>query len=285
MTKRIKHVSELPKWFQISKYRKANQLDSLGWYAQLTIRQELEAIIACHINNDPNDEEFINDTQDVKEIIELVHQNPIVNINSDPLIEKYFFTNPLKYTKNPYSSLGVHSLTIEELFRIEESVDPKELELLWRCHHSSWYFNHPKREQIYDPVKDHAEPYRPQANSAAYIDWELPDSQLIDHFKQFLIANRPHKIEHPTKRYRKIDFQNWCRFGVLPYLDLTTWEMEENVTIPNRVMAAAIFSNSELGEETIRKTTRPLAEKLQEEEILNLFASQIRLEKTEENNS
>ena len=38
MAKRIKHVSELPSWFDLKKYDFAEKLDALGWYQQLAIR-------------------------------------------------------------------------------------------------------------------------------------------------------------------------------------------------------------------------------------------------------
>src|SRR5881394_1963592 len=38
MTRRIKHVSELPEWFKLDKYNNARKLDANGWYEQFCIR-------------------------------------------------------------------------------------------------------------------------------------------------------------------------------------------------------------------------------------------------------
>ena len=41
MTSRIKHVSELPEWFHLDKYKKAIKLDAAGWHAQLALRGKI----------------------------------------------------------------------------------------------------------------------------------------------------------------------------------------------------------------------------------------------------
>jgi hypothetical protein len=68
------------------------------------------------------------------------------------------------------------------------------------------------------------------------------------------------------------DFNEWIRIGILPYLDLKIWEMQENVSIPNRVMADAIFTDEISGEETVRKTTDKLACQVLEGDILKELA-------------
>lgn len=39
MMKRIKHISELPTWFNLQQYEFTNDLDSLGWFKQLIARE------------------------------------------------------------------------------------------------------------------------------------------------------------------------------------------------------------------------------------------------------
>jgi len=55
---------------------------------------------------------------------------------------------------------------------------------------------------------------------------------------------------------------------VLPYCDLSIWANYENVTIPQRVMADAIFIDGEKGEESIRRVTVPLVALLMENEAI-----------------
>ncbi len=96
------------------------------------------------------------------------------------------------------------------------------------------------------------------------VNLDLPDSILMENFKQYLVTLREKTRTYCSvkKPYRRRAFDDWRRFGVLPFLDLRIWKREADVTIPNRVIADAIFPPGEGGEETVRKTTAPLVEKL-----------------------
>ncbi len=126
---------------------------------------------------------------------------------------------------------------------------------------------------------------------ATRVNWELPDTILIEHFKQFLKINRPANYDDDQyksflkKCYRKPDFNEWQRLGILPFLDLTCWASESALVIPYRVMADAIYPPGEGGEETVRKTTAPLAEMLMSEEALDALAHQAALEIAESNSN
>jgi hypothetical protein len=41
MTKQIRHVSELPKWFDLAKYAEAELLDLAGWCEQFVVRRDI----------------------------------------------------------------------------------------------------------------------------------------------------------------------------------------------------------------------------------------------------
>ena len=71
------------------------------------------------------------------------------------------------------------------------------------------------------------------------------------------------------------------RFGVLPYLDLKFWELETGNKIPLRVIADAIYPIGEGGEETVRKTTVPLANSLIQNNNLRILIAQVATEMVE----
>lgn len=101
---------------------------------------------------------------------------------------------------------------------------------------------------------------RPSGDTAVNVNIALPDSVLLEDFKNWLSEIRKQQWpENQPKRYRRPDFQEWVRFGVLPFLDLTIWARETGVSIPNRVMADAIFELWDSDAETVRKTVAPLA--------------------------
>jgi Family of unknown function (DUF6387) len=111
------------------------------------------------------------------------------------------------------------------------------------------------------------------------VDLNYPDKILLETFKQYLATRRAEsKTEHLSKPLREQDFYDWCRFGVLPYLNLRLWEMETGNKIPLRVLADAIYPSGEGGEETVRKTTAPLAKSLIDYHNLRILVAQVATE-------
>jgi hypothetical protein len=96
-------------------------------------------------------------------------------------------------------------------------------------------------------------------HAIADVDLTMPDAILFEAFKAWLAKTKADFYLSCSKQYRKPDFLSWRRLGVLPYIDLVSWAELSGKSIPNRVMASAIFPAGEGGEETIRKTTAPLA--------------------------
>jgi Family of unknown function (DUF6387) len=66
----------------------------------------------------------------------------------------------------------------------------------------------------------------------------------------------------PPKRFARPDFEFWIRMGILPYLDLTLWAYLNDLNIPNRVMADAIYSDDEGDPDRVRKVTKVWADDL-----------------------
>lgn len=98
--------------------------------------------------------------------------------------------------------------------------------------------------------------------AAAEVDLTMPDAVLMEAFRAWLSEVRSDIGISSPKQYRRPDFLSWCRLGVLPYIDLLSWAELSGKSIPNRVMADAIFKPGEGGEETVRKTTAPLANEM-----------------------
>ena len=58
------------------------------------------------------------------------------------------------------------------------------------------------------------------------------------------------------------DIESWIQMGVLPYLDLTLWAYLNDLNVPNRVMADAIYSDGEGNPNRVRKVTKVWADDL-----------------------
>lgn len=291
---RIRHVSELPEWFDLKKYHKAKTLTAAGWYEQLFVRYYLFYALE-RLQEGADDEEFDDEAyiDAVDHTFAKIQENPILDVTTDQQLSDEYLTRNLLALKQEkkQQTLGVRSLAAVDLFAIQNYNG-----MLFRKIKKRWKKsiliedNSPIENLMYQPL--HQLDDYPLLNKFAVIDWELPDGVLIEHFKQFLKTNRPETFNFEDdedtnllkKYYRKPDFNEWCRLSILPYLDLQFWALEEDIKIPNRVMADAIFPIGENGEETIRKTTAPLAKRLMNEESLAALLHQAALEIAERNN-
>jgi hypothetical protein len=115
------------------------------------------------------------------------------------------------------------------------------------------------------------------------VNLDFSDDILIQEFKKWLSTMRVElNMRTKSKAIKQSDLNSWTLYGVLPYLDLKVWEREMNVSIPNRVMADAIYLRGVGGEETVRKTTTPLAGHLLSEKILKQLGEQVILQNPEQ---
>lgn len=278
MPKRIKTVSELPKWFRLVKYENAKNLDTLGWLEQLEVRKELIINYSDQISDK---------TSLVYEMLKVCHENPIINISVNSDLSWLFLGDDIceLKQKNVSYNLGVQSMTIRQLFMHKAKINPTRYEymLKWWDQITDFFQQRKKikyqfRKWIDKPLHDSSIPTL-MNTEVVCVNLSLPDYVLIDHFKQFLVNCRSQRKDiYSTKPYRQPDFNEWIRFGVLPYLDLKIWEIGEKVTIPNRVMADAIFLHGECGEETVRKTIKPLVESILTEDSINRLIAKAALE-------
>ena len=70
---------------------------------------------------------------------------------------------------------------------------------------------------------------------------------------------------------KKTDFKKWTEYCVLGFIDLTIWSKFENIKITDNIMGQSLFPdeyNVDLAEK-IRKTIRPLSQKLLSYPVIN----------------
>jgi hypothetical protein len=118
-----------------------------------------------------------------------------------------------------------------------------------------------------------------------HVDLNLPDQLLIKQFESRLSQLRKDIHSNFLALQSRTSMESFSKYAVLPYLDLSIWAEQEKISIPNRVMADAIFPLGEGGEENIRKTTKPLSKQLLTDDSLNRLAAYAALEIAERNPS
>ena len=289
----IRHTGDLPDWFRLDKYDAAAVMDAAGWYEQIYARSQCFLMLknAGWSKSIETEKIFLYDCDslafsEVKALRE-VRKNPIVDTVKNIELRPHFLSGLCAESafknEKPFYSMGVHSMTVRELRLHERTMAPGRLEYSrrWRDQFRSRTIaslKYPHKEWIDRPIYESGKHPEFYPNNSSYrlvggrmraaeqpvvVNLNLPDALLIESFREWLKFARPKtKDTAAARRYRKPDFDSWVRLGILPFLDLTIWAIEAGVSIPNRVMADAIFHPGEGGEEVVRKTTEPTALKL-----------------------
>lgn len=269
MAKRVRSVSDLPEWFGLEKYRGAELLDAAGWYEQLQVRKSISLY----------PESFSDDC------LSFCRNNPLIDIAQyGPLFATAMggALGALK-SKEVHYAKGVHLVTLRELYLLKKSITESRRKYadsffgqFENVTEESWF-----ERKIRIPCTDWIDkPVDLQRTGScltmhAAFNLNLEDKALIDQFTNMLRTLREsmRRSGIALPHYRKPDFESWVKFGVLPYIDLRIWSDEVDASIPNRVMADAIFPQGEGGEEVVRKTTERLALDLLDEKHLEQLAA------------
>ncbi len=292
MTKKIKHVSELPDWFRLDNYKKAKTMSLYDWHVQLVFRKHC---LTCKVVSALAEPIEILRKKSVISLSDHAYFNLWYQIDRKINLEKFVMTR-----ENP----AISSLTMRNYFNIEKFLLPERktyqpeltdciIDVLQFAASSGITYvntsdanlaslNVPNQEWLNEPIYKSASPDL-QAEGLINVNLDFSDEVLIEHFKKWLSAIRAElNMQMKIKTIKQSDLNSWVLYGVLPYLDLKIWEREMNVSIPNRVMADAIYLSGVGGEETVRKTTAPLVKYLLSEKTLNQLAGQITLQNPEQ---
>lgn len=91
------------------------------------------------------------------------------------------------------------------------------------------------------PLTGHRKYVFPSVRTMERLFLALPDSFLIEGFKQY-VANRRKEVKSDIQHvFCRSDFIGWANLGILPYFDLQLWSIENNIKIPNRIFANALY--------------------------------------------
>ncbi|MGT2471540.1 DUF6387 family protein [Paraburkholderia terrae] len=99
----------------------------------------------------------------------------------------------------------------------------------------------------------------------AFVDLSGPEEKLVDDFREWLKEVRKARgCVDLGKRFTQADFDDWHRYKILAYIDLTTWARHQEFSITHQLMGVLLFPEeySIALAERVRKTVAPLAQTL-----------------------
>lgn len=260
----IRDVSDIPSWFSLRNYSFLAGLDSVGWYEQLFAREQL--FLMLHFEKDkkwPITEESLA----YRAAFE-IWRNARVSFKESNILSSMCGFDAANGRINSDYSKSVHSLTYRQYLQQEERIkdEAREKANMWWQNITKVAFDsadvdlelaYKVMEFVDLPL--YVSQRRLSLHAIADVDLAMPDAVLVEAFKAWLAKTRSDFYLDSPKQYRRPDFSTWIRLGVLPYLDLASWAEISGRSIPNRLMANLLFPTGDSGEETIRKTTAPLA--------------------------
>jgi hypothetical protein len=251
---RIKHIEELPAWFNLEKYQETERFSAADWYKQLRIRKEI--LTEIKITTTSKNRNKIKEEQTPLALQEL-RKNPItsdlnnnywsaIEINAD-------LASPVR--ELTFCDLAYQSL--QDLDDSESGIKDKFESDRWKLISQTCqdYFPYElDKLPLPNMIGDGA-----QYSLAILIDMSASNKVLREAFDAWLTSAR---VVLPEIASRKDTlYERWSRYGLLPYLDLLIWEAETENKITDRVMAQAI-THFDRGDENLRKTLDVLATRL-----------------------
>jgi hypothetical protein len=289
----IRRTTELPDWYSLDKYDASNCLDAAGWYEHLTLRSGY----TFFLNHETFKSRKANPTEADKlrhEGIAYLRENPM-STNVDKVVEMLVGggqLSALKHDPEYFSQVSnaISPLSFNRLYMIADCLKKPTLDRFLKYMHDlfSWDIGNPvtpseddikwAHQWIFDPIrkaiaKEGEGQLFDGTIDVVEIDLSVPDKILVDQFTSYIKHVRAAYPNIKTaRRFKRPEFPKWVDYAVLPYIDLEMWAEENNLSIPNRVMADAIFPDGEKGEEAVRKTTQKLAVKIMQNDYIQFVA-------------
>ena len=130
-----------------------------------------------------------------------------------------------------------------------------------------------KRDEPYDLLMKPSEPIS-QSHYQIVVTLHASDEEIKADFATWLDhARAVFRKPAPSKRLRQADIEKWATFMVLPYLDLQIWAKSVDSKIPYALMGKVLFPDAFDYDPTerVRRTTKPLADYLMQESVLEAF--------------
>lgn len=255
---KISRICQLPDWFNLENYQCAEDLESFEWYLQISHRILFFTLL-----------DYRTETHRPKlpEIAEASLTRYTNLVWGKDLRETHYALPGISNEQELYEHLmhsenAVTSLTLRHFTNYH--IDLKHVHK-W-VDETGEHWDIPPNGELNpadSPIKLAHYPHEEKEYfSTARVNMKLPDEVLIESFKTWLATTRRAENSKVRKLYRKLPFDRWARFKILPLLDLELWSKKTGSKLPDHIIAAALFPDADSGPDSIRKTIRPIAHQL-----------------------
>lgn len=269
----IKSIKQLPEWFKIENYKKAEFFNAIEWHDEFISRFALRQGIVRY----PNDSMTTSCRWD------LIKRDGLLfySAQRENICHRVFFMTPetvmlrtKDFDEKDSFLASVTSLTNINVFAGFLELEEKEQSQIRRRVHNVYTYavqegQEPSKKDNIDIashkvakflsfMKDAEWAYAPYdnfgddvktglKNKIAYtrVILNATDEQIKKDFAIWLEEERKRRDSYaPKKNFSEYIINSWYESSVLPYLDLSFWAKTEDVKINQHVLAQAIFPDA-----------------------------------------
>lgn len=292
----IKSVKDLPEWFNQANYKK--NLNAVDWYREIRKRDYgLSAIdfvlkrpeVTSHpakdffyIFHSPMKKDWAlfylpqwnYPVEDMSKIEALYLVSCLDDETCNQELELFRVLLKMYKEECTVKDRTVYSRAYEETLKIRFDRLSEESEA-----------NENLNSLVKDQLRSTGNPFlsygRPIQGYPVVIDTTYDDETILTHMRKWLVERRNEDGEKAKRPYRQNDFDDWSYYKIREVCDLDTWARVNDVSIPDRVIAAALWPHSpdEMSPvDVLRTTTRKKIKEIFQYEVCLRLYGQLRLE-------
>ncbi|QBQ53372.1 DUF6387 family protein [Nitrosococcus wardiae] len=241
-TTRLKKKEDLPEWFELAKYEGVSELDTAGWYYQLSIRRNIyDNPISVHASDEEKRDSRYQSFLYALEAITQYGLFPSPDFSDSERLALFLLLQGC-------GSPSVRPLTCAGISMASWTIEQR-----------------PKMGLIKAAQTAYDSPSQLSLGGPAHItvDLRATDKQLKDDFEKWLRDCRREVERQARKRkFSETNFRDWACYQVLPCIDLLLWERYQGVQYTNSLLADSLFPDEVASDEKIRKTVKPTVNEL-----------------------
>ncbi|WP_375741602.1 DUF6387 family protein [Pseudomonas boanensis] len=260
----IRRSDDLPKWFELEKYRATKEFSAADWVACLRIRKNILDVLSLFKDVGLP----WSSVPGVLDELSAIRSSPLDKHcgNSWAMIIGDFSAGSLT---SPIREITFSDL-VDQCRQDHERVESGEAHEIqferWSLIGNAPWSGIPG-ELVGAPLGSLRE-----TNEPLLVDLSATDSVLHASFTAWLKEARAKRIGAPSKRERP-DHEDWTSYGLLPYLDLQIWKREtgNQITLDVTSKAVGYVKGGDSFRKTVPKLANELMQSLAELEALAAF--------------
>ena len=272
--KKLKKLSDIPAWFEISKYDKVSSLKLYEWYDQISKRQDLDNDIFLYMNND---------IDEIRAWENLIKTNPIIENNDNLIQDRIIKEFGLGGVISDHAQESVSDFTVADYTSMNRAIDLMGLDEALENHSNHGTYNTEEWFKLNNlPVEllMYEKHWINMTRLALTVNLEASDEQLSADFTSWLKKARINFNSNATeKMFTSTDFEDWCEYAILPYYDLSTWARLNGSEFTSAIMSQAIFPNAGIagfcGESRVRRETKKRSKEIFDYNAIRAMQAQV----------